>query len=357
MRYLSGIAVRRAGAVTVLAVAGVALAMGVPTAASAADSTVDMVALGDSYAAGVGAGAESGACRRTGGAYATLWAKTAEDRVSQVLAACSGASSADVLAKQMDKLNDGTDLVTVTVGSNDLGLVEALKMCADPSQAQACAVKLAEIQTAVGTTLPAGLAKMFAGIAAKAPKAKLVVTGYPLPFAAGADCPGLPLSPQARAAGNGLVGALNTVLAAQSKALGATYVDVSAIFAGHELCTTAPWLVGVEGLTAQTVLHPTLKGQTDGYLAAIVSQVGTPQDILEWIDGRDRPAPSTSPASPVPAPSQTSAVAAPGTGGGEGLPVTGPNIWLVVGAGVLLIALGTLVYRMLRPTTIRVTAE
>jgi len=62
-------------------------------------------------------------------------------------------------------------------------------------------------------------------------------------------------------------------------------------------------------------------------------------------------------ASPVPDPSQTSASAVAAAGPGGGWPVTGSNIWWIVGVGVLLVALGALGFRVLRPAKIRVSAE
>ncbi|MEV4641500.1 hypothetical protein AB0J80_29560 [Actinoplanes sp. NPDC049548] len=42
--------------------------------------------------------------------------------MSLTLAACSGATSADVVAQQLTSLTEDTDLVTLTAGSNDLHL-------------------------------------------------------------------------------------------------------------------------------------------------------------------------------------------------------------------------------------------
>jgi hypothetical protein len=96
-------------------------------------------------------------------------------------------SSADVLGKQLGSLSATTELVGITVGSNDLGLVEVLQVCADPRQVQACTTRLGTLQLALRATLPAAVGKTLTSVVAKAPKAKLVVVGYPLPFEDGAD--------------------------------------------------------------------------------------------------------------------------------------------------------------------------
>jgi lysophospholipase L1-like esterase len=360
MQYMTTSLLRALSAVAAAAFTTAVLLPGSAAAAAPADDTVQIVALGDSYAAGTGAGDEKGDCRRTAGAYAQLWADTDPKQVSLDLAACSGAASSDVVTGQLDELGTDTDLVTVTVGSNDLGLVDALRLCVDAAQAQACAEKLAAIQTKLTTALPADLTVMLKAITTKAPKAKLVLTGYPVPFTDTPQCPGLPLRKELRDAGNNAIAGLNQVLEAAAKPAGASFAAVAPRFAGHDLCGSDPWLVGFGGVANETILHPTLKGQKDGYVKALESAVGTPEDVLRWIKDRDSaPSPSASP-SAVPSAASPSA-SAPSTGdsggSGGGLPVTGPNGWWLLTFGALLVAAGAVAYRVLRPKAVRVSSE
>ncbi|MFG1605392.1 SGNH/GDSL hydrolase family protein [Actinoplanes sp. NPDC049265] len=322
--------------------------------------TVDYVALGDSYAAGVGAGTETGACRTTAGAFPVLWAAD-KDKVHLTLAACSAATSADVIRTQLDKLTADTDLVSVTVGANDLGLTDTLRLCATAPQGEACTTALARIPQALATTVPAGVGELLTRVRVKAPKAKLVVTGYPVPFADAAQCPGLPLPAALRTAGTAAITGLNQVLAATAAAAKATFVDVSAAFAGHAQCTPEPWLVGAEGLGNETVLHPTLVGQTKGFLPAFVAQAGSVDEIIAWIQERDGATtpPSGDPTtSPSPTKTAGGAVAAPHQGGGGGgLPVTGPGVGVIVGVGLLLIVAGVVGFTVWRPRRVRVVSE
>jgi lysophospholipase L1-like esterase len=298
--------------------------------------TVDYVALGDSYASGVGAGTESTDCRVTDGAYAKLYAKTKPGAVDLTLAACSGATSKDVLTRQLGDLDANTDLVTVTVGGNDLKLVDTLKLCLDPNQAAACAKAIADTETSL-TALPGDVGTLLAAIARKAPRAKLVVTGYPIPFADVTDCASFPIPLQLRSFGNKTVTALNTVLAELAKQVKATFVDQGPAWTGHGQCTSDPWLVGFEGRANGTILHPTLTGQTNGYLASLVRTVGPVEDMQAWIIKRDAVVvpPSRSPSAPTtPAPGNG------GTGGGDTLPLTGGNAWVLAGVGLTLILVG-----------------
>jgi len=318
------------------------VATGATPAGAAPATTVDYVAVGDSFAAGFGAGTPSGACQQTEGAYPKLWATS---KVELTFDACIGAESTDVIDKQLGGLNGKTDLVSITVGANDLKLVATLRTCAPAPQSKACTDALAAIPGAL-SAFPAKMGTLLAAVHAKAPAAKIAVTGYPMPFADVAECQQLPLAPNLRAAGNQAISALNQALAATARAAGVVFVDVAKAFAGHEQCTEKPWLVGTEDLSS--ILHPNLTGQTQGYRAAFVEQVGSVDEILAWIAERDTPStpPSAEPsasASASPAPgSGGGAVAAPPKAGGGGLPVTGPALYSIVGVGALLVLAGVI---------------
>ncbi len=276
-------------ALAATAITGLGLAATADPAAAAGSGKVDFVGLGDSYAAGVGAGTSTNACGLTNGAYAKLWAATKPAAVNLATAACSGATSTDVVKKQLSGLTADTDLVSITVGANDLQLVSTLELCLDPKQAAACAAAQGAAQAALTTTLPQSIGGMLKALQNKAPKAKLVLTGYPLPFADVVDCPTFPAPKSLRDSGNALITALNQVLAAQAKAAGAAFLDVTTVFNGHGLCSTTPWFVGLEGQSQGTTLHPTLQGQTHGYLSAFLTGVGSVDDVLQLIAQRDKP--------------------------------------------------------------------
>src|SRR6201999_4580920 len=88
---------------------------GIPAQAA---SAVHYVALGDSYSSGVGAGSTSGSCSQSPNAYPALWAK-ANAPASFTFAACSGATTTDVINTQLSSLSAATTLVSITIGGND----------------------------------------------------------------------------------------------------------------------------------------------------------------------------------------------------------------------------------------------
>src|SRR6187551_2110890 len=87
----------------------------------------EYVALGDSYAAGVGSGG-SGECGRSASAHPSLW-NDAHSPAEFRFAACSGATTQDVLESQVASLSSVTTLVTLTVGGNDIGFTDVMTTC------------------------------------------------------------------------------------------------------------------------------------------------------------------------------------------------------------------------------------
>src|SRR4051794_27643415 len=105
---------RRCGLVVLVAVLGLLLG---PLPAYAAPRT--LVALGDSYGSGVGSYLyydDGTDCFRSPFAYPSQLA--AATGLSLTLAACSGATTDDVLNEQLGLLSADTDYVTITIGGN-----------------------------------------------------------------------------------------------------------------------------------------------------------------------------------------------------------------------------------------------
>lgn len=237
---------------------------------------ITYVALGDSYAAGYGAGHTDDACGRTSSGYPSLWTHGDHRAITLRTVACKGATTADVADHQVSALDKGVGLVSVTVGANDLDFIKALGDCADPLKISECQADNMTVDTTMTGVLPNRLDRMFAAIDKGAPHARVIVTGYPLPFAIVRRCSSVPLPPEMLTRSNEVVHQLNNTIAAAARRAHAIFVPVEAAFDGHELCTRDPWLVGVEGLTDRTVLHPTVTGQTRGYLPAFDMATGHP---------------------------------------------------------------------------------
>jgi len=229
----------------------------------------DFVALGDSYAAGVGAGNYGGdkKCMQSkDGGYPQLFVKArtaaAFGKVTDV--SCGGAVVNDVRFKQLPALSDTTGWVTVTVGGNDVGWNTTLQQCILGTDAT-CKTSVEQAVTKAESTLPAALDDLYKSIREKAPNAKVFVLGYPHlvaePGKSGVSCQQLTDARRAalNSGADSLVELIKGRVAAQQ---GFTFVDVRAAFKGHEACTAEPWIHATGGDLAEA-FHP----NSDGYQA------------------------------------------------------------------------------------------
>jgi len=226
----------------------------------------EYVALGDSYAAGVGAGgydAASGDCRRSRAAYPELW-RTRHDVVSFRFAACSGASTEDVLSRQVPSVTPETGLVTLTVGGIDAHFVDVMTDCTLGGE-RTCRNAVAKAKRVISDDLPGRLDRLLAAIEARAPHARVVLVGYPRLFEPGSCSTLTAAKREAVNAGADLMAEVSAAAAARA---GVEFVDVRARFTGHGVCGAQPWLHGLTSPTWQSY-HPTRSGQSNGYLAAL----------------------------------------------------------------------------------------
>ena len=224
------------------------------------------VALGDSYAAGLGAGTPKDACGRSSYGYPSLIAKVG--RLDLTLAACSGATMADVFSSQLASVTPDADYVTVQVGGNDVGFAPVLLLCAQPDSDATCAAGVAQGRAYLEGDFAANATALFGAVRAQAPQAKLIVVGYPRLFN-GKDCsPLVEFSAAEQSLINGTVAELNDQLAAAARRVGAKFANPASAFSGHAWCSRLPWVNGpVEPVVAS--FHPNVLGQLLGYAPVV----------------------------------------------------------------------------------------
>ncbi len=250
------------------------MAAGVATVPAQAVDKAKYIALGDSYAAGQGAGPYLDACYRSENAYSEL---AAESKAIKLVtnASCSGKTTQDVVNNQLRQLNKSTELVTITAGGNNLKFGEIVTYCgAALASPTAAAAALCDKVTADATAqiasgkLARDVASMIQSVKAAAPNAKVVVTGYPYLYDPVTPNPADPMSLfiyKATLLANGL----NDSIAAGSG--GATYVDVRAAFAGHGInsATHEPWInLDLTHPTSPDNFHPNAEGY-EAYFASL----------------------------------------------------------------------------------------
>jgi lysophospholipase L1-like esterase len=254
--------------VTALALFGSAASAAPATPATpAAKSPVIYDALGDSYASGYGVPPYV-ACGRSQSAYAVQLDGRQRIRLDDFVA-CAGATTTSlVTGGQLAALDADTDLVTLTIGGNDIGWSSAVTACLGGTDAQ-CASTVAQVVGRITTELPALLDTVYAKVAEAAPNAHVVVTGYPRLFSPeyGAY---LAASAAELSTLNAAADTLNAVIAAAAERAGFQFVDVRKRFKGHGANSSDPWILGP---TAPGAFHPTVDGY-EAYTAAVNSALG-----------------------------------------------------------------------------------
>lgn len=262
---------REAGRIRPLAVAlsTFALSAGSVLPAGAAPSTFTYDALGDSFAAGAGVGA--------GGAYPFVLDGRMRIALDD-LAAVPGAT-VPTMTPQLDALDAGTDLVTISVGGNDIGWGDVVTACLLGGE-QACAGAVGHASALITGTLPGLLDGAYAQVAAAAPDAHVVVTGYPRLFSPEYGAYTVPLTPtvslEASVAEQQLMndGAdlLNATIRRVAEQHGFQFVDVTRRFEGHGVNSPEAYLFGV---LDPVPFHPTAEGQ-HAYGVALRSAIRPP---------------------------------------------------------------------------------
>jgi lysophospholipase L1-like esterase len=250
--------------VPALGLAAAIAGTGIPARAA---SAVHYVALGDSYSAGVGAGDTSGSCDQSPNAYPALWAK-ASSLASFTFAACSGATTGDVINSQLSSLSASTTLVSITIGGNDVGFATVMETCVLKSTSS-CESAVSAAEKYANDTLPGLLNTTLTDIRSDAPNAKIIVLDYPNFYDLSAWlCLGLS-SADHQALDNG-INDLDGVLKTAAADNGDAFADVRSEFSSHEICSGSEWLNGVT-LPIDNSYHPNASGQKDGYLPAITA--------------------------------------------------------------------------------------
>lgn len=269
---------------TVAAVGLCALA-GLLAPAAAHAAVGPYVSLGDSYTSAPLVPSPTGTplgCGRSTHNYPSDVARTiAPSSFTDV--SCQGATTQNMTQPQsvpggtnppqFDGLSSGDALVTVGIGGNDAGLIGVVETCASIDLlhpfGSACKNQYESSGSdpnvaAVKATAPK-VAAVIQGIHADAPAARVLVVGYPdgLPVN-GSNCwPLVPLSSGDIAYINGLEKMLNSELAMDAAANGATYVNTFTSSIGHDACQApgVAWVNGIVPTSPGFPLHPNEAGE------------------------------------------------------------------------------------------------
>lgn len=244
-----------------------------PRTAATTNQAGGYVALGDSVAAGLGAGpTQSGttdpACRVSTQAYPTVVASALGRQYRNV--ACSGATVGDLVTEQhlsgttrdiepqLDQAFAGgvPSLMTLTAGANDVRTQYFVRKCTTGTCGTGTDQVLArQLVTAMQLKLNYALRDIARRSGGSPPR--VVITGYYYPLSLACTQQQSAITPSEVQWVNSQTDALNQALANTANNFSfVRYVPVD--FRGHELCTTDPW---VQGLQDPAPVHPTAQGQ------------------------------------------------------------------------------------------------
>ncbi|EDY46657.1 SGNH/GDSL hydrolase family protein [Streptomyces sp. SPB074] len=268
-------------AVLIAGFTATALAAATQTSAATPETSADTgpstlghyAALGDSYSSGAGIPPQTDTfCARSGDNYPGLLAASLPFTATTDVT-CGGAETTRVAgpqgsaSPQIDAVRADTDVVTVGIGGNDMGIGGAVARCVllahlapqgSPCKASYTLFGTDEIDARVNTTAPR-IAGVLRAVRAKAPHARIFLVGYPaivpddgsacrdiLPLAVG-DFPWFRVK----------IKNFNAMLARQAAANGATYVDTYTPSTGHDACEPAGvrWIEPTD-TAAGSGLHP-----------------------------------------------------------------------------------------------------
>lgn len=272
----------------VLLATAIPLATAAPAAAEPEQGPVQRyVALGDSYAAGplvpIPTGEPAG-CLRSNQNYPSV--------VAQELGAgdfrdvsCSGATTENVTGPQsvplgknppqLDALARDTQLVTISIGGNDIGFADIITECATRSPLKPTGSACKDHYTAGGTDQLAQqideaapkVARVLAAIEERSPDARVLLVGYPviLPDEGPGCFPVVPFSPGDVDYLRGVEKSLNAMLADRASAAGVGFVDTYTPSIGHDVCQLpgTKWVEGLVPTAPAAPVHPNALGMKE----------------------------------------------------------------------------------------------
>jgi lysophospholipase L1-like esterase len=198
---------------------------------------------------------------------------------------CSGATTENITGPQsvplgknppqLDALSAGTELVTVSIGGNDIGFGDIVTECARRSPLQPTGSACKDHYTAGGTDQLAQrideaapeVAAVLAAIDERSPDARVLLVGYPaiLPDEGPGCFPVVPFSPGDVAYLREVEKGLNAMLADEAAAAGTGFVDTYTPSIGHDACQPpgTKWIEGLVPTAPAAPVHPNALGMKE----------------------------------------------------------------------------------------------
>lgn len=234
----------------------VLLALVATLAAAGASGAPQYVAMGSSYAAGPGilpiVPGSPLRCARSADNYAHVLARARQLELVDV--SCSGATTVDVirggqfgLPAQLDAVTAQTQLVTVTIGGNDVYLMANLigRSCQHlAAPGPGCLVLPDATVEARFAGLADSLREVAAGARRRSPGVRVVFVNYFTVLPEQGTCERIALSVEEADHMRAITARLADITRQVARESGAGLFDLGALSRGHDACSQDPWVLG-----------------------------------------------------------------------------------------------------------------
>lgn len=234
------------------------------------DTTGAYVALGSSFAAGLGLGpAQPGSpavCMRSAKGYPQELARLTDLRLVDMT--CSGSSTGHILhggqvflGPQISAVGPEARLVTITSGGNDVSYISDLTLAS--GRAGLFGKLLWRGPRPVGERDFARVSQNFESIVRevrrRAPSATVVLVSYPAILPPSGTCLAVGVDAQTADLVREVAAGLRNATEVAAQRTGALFVDMDAVGVGHDACSSRPWVNGAHP-SEGAPFHPTVAG-------------------------------------------------------------------------------------------------
>lgn len=257
----------RALLVAVFAVAAAVPAVPAEAAPAVISSGLNYVAIGSSFAAGPGitpvqTSTGAAACSRSSNNYPSIVAREIGGNLTDV--SCSGATTANVLTDdqngqppQVDAVTSATQMVTVTIGGNDVDYLGSLDAytCQDDGGSGCATVDRAAIDQTF-TVLAGRIENVVNAVHTAAPAAHVYLVNYFTILPDSGACAGVPLTSDQLTYERSIASRLATATSTAASTAGATLVDLAAASHSHDACSATPWVETGHPAAGRSQYHP-----------------------------------------------------------------------------------------------------
>ena len=239
------------------------------------DTGSEYVALGSSFAAGLGLGSRVPGspivCQRSVNGYPQQLARLTGLSLTDM--SCSGSTASHVLrggqvflGPQIDALGPDTRLVTLTAGGNDIAYVGDLTAMAYRKRGGVVGYLVGQFWGGAQSVadrkfeqLRADLLATLREVRRRAPQARIFVVTYPAIIPPNGSCPGLGIDEDDAALMRQVGVRLAEVTREAAQEAGVTVIDMEQLSAGHDACASVAWVNGAVPKQGAP-FHPTLAG-------------------------------------------------------------------------------------------------